>query len=120
MIEDASVGISMLRMVSVVFIPETIVSNIGTDDERVPIPDSPYLRWLRIVPSGHGSHTQYLVQICVDVNYYAKRIPPPLKNQAPVRFYPVLYQMGKFDLFFVYSLSPQITWSQCSSKIHRC
>mmetsp|Transcript_13685 Transcript_13685/g.20013 ORF Transcript_13685/g.20013 Transcript_13685/m.20013 type:complete len:324 (+) Transcript_13685:60-1031(+) len=94
MIEDASIGIAMLRMVSVVFVTETNVDAVGTNNERVPITDSPYLKWLRIIPSGHGSQTQYLVQICVDINYYTKRIPQPLKNQKAIRFYPILYQMG--------------------------
>jgi len=39
-------------------------------------------------------NTQYLVEICVDANFYAQRIPAPLKNQQTVRFYPILYQMG--------------------------
>eukprot|EP00557_Chaetoceros_sp_GSL56_P012218 CAMPEP_0176484674 /NCGR_PEP_ID=MMETSP0200_2-20121128/4582_1 /TAXON_ID=947934 /ORGANISM="Chaetoceros sp., Strain GSL56" /LENGTH=1308 /DNA_ID=CAMNT_0017881167 /DNA_START=165 /DNA_END=4091 /DNA_ORIENTATION=+ len=95
MIEDAAVGISMLRMVSVVFVTSDSPLNAESATDRcVPIVDSPYLRWLRITPSGYGKDTTYLVEVCVDVNYYAQRIPPSLKNMSPVRFYPILYQMG--------------------------
>jgi hypothetical protein len=95
MIEDASVGISMLRMVSVVFVTTDSQTNTeGGTDRCLPIVDSPYMKWLRITPSGYGKDTTYLVEICVDVNYYAQRIPPALKNSTPVKFYPILYQMG--------------------------
>jgi len=96
MIEDAAVGIAMLRMVSVVFVTETNQVHPNEDDRRVPVTDSQYLRWLRINPSGNGSKTTYLVELGVDVNYYAQRIPSQLKNKTSIRFYPVLYQMGEF------------------------
>ena len=94
MIEDAAVGIAMLRMVSVVFVTENDQVNPSNPDRCFGIVDSPYLKWVRINPSGEGTQTRYLVEICVDVNYYAQRIPTALKNQSQVRFYPVLYQMG--------------------------
>lgn len=94
MIEDASVGIAMLRMVSLVFVTENNQVNPAAKDRRVPITDSPYLMWLRINPSGEGLNKRFLVELCVDVNYYTQRIPPPLKNHNEIRFYPVLYQMG--------------------------
>mmetsp|Transcript_17287 Transcript_17287/g.25857 ORF Transcript_17287/g.25857 Transcript_17287/m.25857 type:complete len:1239 (-) Transcript_17287:909-4625(-) len=94
MIEDAAVGIAMLRMVSVVFVTENNQVNPNNVDRCFGIVDSPYLKWVRINPSGEGTQTRYLVEICVDVNYYAQRIPTALKNQTQVRFYPVLYQMG--------------------------
>jgi hypothetical protein len=94
MIEDAAVGIAMLRMVSVVFVTTDHQVNPESTDRCVPIVDSPYMRWLRINPSGYGKDTTYLVELCVDVNYYAQRIPPGLKNMTPVKFYPILYQMG--------------------------
>eukprot|EP00554_Chaetoceros_debilis_P000261 CAMPEP_0194084706 /NCGR_PEP_ID=MMETSP0149-20130528/14552_1 /TAXON_ID=122233 /ORGANISM="Chaetoceros debilis, Strain MM31A-1" /LENGTH=1268 /DNA_ID=CAMNT_0038767435 /DNA_START=399 /DNA_END=4205 /DNA_ORIENTATION=+ len=92
MIEDASVGIAMLRMVSVVIVTEG--GQLGREHDKVQIIDSPYLRWLRITPSGQGSNSKFLVEICVDDNFHAQRIPPPLKNKKAVQFYPVLYEMG--------------------------
>jgi hypothetical protein len=94
MIEDAAVGISMLRMASIVFVTET--NNVGKEKSSscIPVPDSPYIKWVRINPSGNGTQTKYLVEICVDANFYAQKIPSPLKGNTPVRFYPMLYEMG--------------------------
>ena len=66
MIEDACVGISMLRMASIIFVTETNQVNPEKDDGRCDIIDSPYLRWVRITPSGTGSGTRYVVEVCVD------------------------------------------------------
>jgi hypothetical protein len=94
MIEDAAVGIAMLRMVSVVFVTDQSQLFPAKSDRRFGVIDSPYLKWLRINPHGHGSGTKYTIEICVDDNYYAQRIPAALKNNTAVQFYPVLYQMG--------------------------
>jgi hypothetical protein len=49
---------------------------------------------MRIHPSGHGSSAKFLVELCVDKNYYLQRIPDPLRNRSHIEFFPVLYQMG--------------------------
>jgi len=95
MIEDAAVGINMLRMASVVFVTETnVVQGEYTSGSCIPVPDSPYIKWLRINHSDCGTKTKYLVEICVDVNFYAQRIPTVLKGNTAIRFYPMLYEMG--------------------------
>ena len=94
MIEDAAVGIAMLRMTSVVIVTEDNQLYPGNRDRSFGIVDSPYLRWVRINHSGEGKETKYLVEICVDDNYYAQRIPAALQEQTQIRLYPVLYQMG--------------------------
>lgn len=93
MIEDASVGIAMLRMVSVVLVQDD-GGGAAQNPERVAVPNSPYLRWVHLQPSGVGSQTQYVLQVGVDTNYYMQRIPEPLKNGRPVRFYPLLFEVG--------------------------
>jgi len=88
MIEDASTGISMLRMVTI-----QIVETEGPAD-KVLIPNSPYLKWLHMYASGVGSKTQYRITIGVDAHYFQERIPEPLKNGGTVQFYPLLFQVG--------------------------
>ena len=93
MIEDASVGIAMLRMVSMVFVPDGAASS-STQQSRVNIPHSPYLRWINLIPSGVGSATQYRLEIGIDQGYFNQRIPAALRDGCAVRFYPILFQMG--------------------------
>jgi len=103
MIEDASVAISMLRMVNVVLIDDgqdphfTQHLNRQSQLQRVPVPHSPYVRWVHLFPITHqGSHskTQYRLEIGLYSNYYHSRVPDPLKNGTSVRFFPILFQMG--------------------------
>mmetsp|Transcript_25475 Transcript_25475/g.32101 ORF Transcript_25475/g.32101 Transcript_25475/m.32101 type:complete len:360 (+) Transcript_25475:608-1687(+) len=94
MIEDAAVGISMLRMASVMIVTEGNTFDGVNSSSCIPVPDSPYLKWVRINSYGKGTQTRYLVELCVDVNFYAQRVPSSLKNKAAVRFYPMLYEMG--------------------------
>ena len=94
MIEDASVGIAMLRMVSVVLVPDNSGAPNQPGSERVAVPNSPYLKWVQLTPSGVGSKTQYRVEIGMDQQYYMERIPEPLKNGSAVRMYPLLFQVG--------------------------
>ena len=91
MIEDASVGIAMLRMLSVVLVPD---DGSASAPNRVAVPNSPYLKWVTLTPSGVGSNTQYRLEIGMDPQYYMQRIPEPLKNGTAVRMYPLLYQVG--------------------------
>jgi len=96
MIEDASVAIAMLRMVSIVLVQATAHE---LPHRAVPIPSSPYLKWTRIAAmGGDGSARKFILYIGVDPGYYAERIPAPLKNNAPVRLYPILFEVG-VDLF---------------------
>ena len=96
MIEDASVGINMLRMVSVVLVAANERNTAGGENSSscVPVPDSPFVKWVKINHSGHGSKTQYVVEICLDTNFYAQRVPVPLKSGASIKFFPLLYEMG--------------------------
>lgn len=98
---DASVAISMLRMVNVVLVPDNINSGTspGNSNEakRIPVPHSPYVRWVNLdCMTTHGSHskTQYRLKIGLDSAYYQSNIPEPLKNGVQVRFFPVLFQQG--------------------------
>jgi hypothetical protein len=88
MIEDASTGIGMLRMVTM-----QLVETEGPED-KVVIPNSPYLKWLHMSPSGVGSKTQYRLTLGIDPHYYQERISPSLKNGGTVQFYPLLFQVG--------------------------
>ena len=89
MIEDASVAIFMLRMVRIVLMPDN-----GIPSKAVYVPSSPYLKWVNIFASGEGSSRHYLLQIGVDPNYYAERIPNPLQGNAAVQLYPLLFEVG--------------------------
>lgn len=91
MIEDASVGIAMLKNVSV-----KLVSSEDTtcpEGEMVMIPNSPYLKWVHLSASGVGSQTRYRLLVAVDPVYYGRRIPQALKD-GEVSFFPLLIQVG--------------------------
>jgi len=95
MIEDASVGIAMLRMCSVQLIGDDGNGATQTPTKtRVVIPHSPHLKWLQMEATGCGSKTQYKVTIGVDRAFYASNVPEPLRNGKMVRFYPLLFQVG--------------------------
>ncbi len=101
MIEDASVAIEMLRMVRVVLVPDDGVSGTVNNNEssrrRIPVPHSPYVRWVHLAhrsQKGSGQKSVYNLEIGLDQSYYRSRVPEPLKGGAAVRFFPVLYQMG--------------------------
>lgn len=97
MIEDASVAIAMLRMVSVVLVPDDANSIPPPSQQRIPVPHSPFVRWVclnYLTPHGSHSKTQYRLEIGLDPTYYRSRVPDPLKNGQAVRFFPVLFQMG--------------------------
>jgi len=92
MIEDASVAIAMLRMVNIVLVPD---NGQELPDEAVQIPSSPYLKWTKITASGgEGSARRFVLHIGIDAAYYAERVPPPLQNDASVRLYPILFEVG--------------------------
>jgi len=97
MIEDAAVAITMLRMVDVVLVSDSQAPiDLGSAPQRIPVPHSPYVRWVHIYVTPNGSHskTQYRLEIGLDPNYYRSRVPDPLKNGTAVRFFPILFQMG--------------------------
>mmetsp|Transcript_7952 Transcript_7952/g.9073 ORF Transcript_7952/g.9073 Transcript_7952/m.9073 type:complete len:1253 (-) Transcript_7952:248-4006(-) len=89
MIEDASVAIAMLRMVHIILVPDS-----GIPKGAVNVPSSPYLRWTNITSCGEGSARKFEVQIGIDRGYYAERIPTSLQNNASVRLYPILFEVG--------------------------
>jgi hypothetical protein len=96
MIEDASAGIDMLRLVRIVLVPDDgkFISS------RVPSPFSAYLKWIHLsaTPPPPGASPEYVVQIGIVPSYYDQRIPQPLKNGSAVRFYPILFEVG-VDIF---------------------
>ena len=98
MIEDASIAISMLSMVSLVLVSDDANFSTPTNQQqRIPVPHSPYVRWVclnYLTPQGSHSKTQYRLEIGLDSNFYQSRVPDPLKNGQAVRLYPVLFQMG--------------------------
>lgn len=96
-LSDASVAIAMLRMVSVVLLPDDANSIPPPSQQRIPVPHSPFVRWVclnYLTPHGSHSKTQYRLEIGLDPTYYRSRVPDPLKNGQAVRFFPVLFQMG--------------------------
>lgn len=96
MIEDASVGIEMLRNVRVMLAPDDPTT---TNADRVPVVHSQHLRWVHLWSEPDSSHfMQYVLQIGVDPDYFAQRIPQVLKNGATVRFVPLLFEVG-VDIF---------------------
>ena len=90
MIEDASVAISMLRMVRIVLVPD----DSTVTPARVIVPHSPIIKWVHVQPSPNGPTTQYNVQIGLHPHYFEHQIPPCLKNGAGVQLFPVLFQVG--------------------------
>lgn len=87
----------MLRMVSVILVPDNTNSSPPSDQQRVPVTHSPCVRWVclnYLLPYGSHSKTQYRLEIGLDPTYYEARVPDPLKNGQAVRFFPVLFQMG--------------------------
>ena len=93
MIEDASIAISMLRMVSLVLLSDD-QNRCSTSTSIVPVFESPYVRWVDIIPSGSGSTQRYRVEIGLDPQYYIRLVPPPLRDGTLVQIYPVFFQMG--------------------------
>ena len=86
-------------MVNVVLVSDNTNSSHHTPDsnaarQRIPVPYSPYVRWVLLTPYGSHSKTQYRLEIGLDATYYQTRVPGPLRNGAAVRFFPVLFQMG--------------------------
>lgn len=99
MIEDASVGIDMLRMVRIILVPD---DGASSNTSRVPVPHSLYIRWLNLwtaaTQASAGQEIEYILQIGIDPTYFVQRIPPALKNGAVVRLYPILFEVG-VDIF---------------------
>jgi len=60
----------------------------------VPVPYSPYLKWVQLISNGSHSKSQYRLEIGLEPFYYQSRVPEELKNRVPVRFFPVLFQVG--------------------------
>jgi len=90
MIEDAAVGIAMLKNVSV----QLVSTETAAPAESVNIVDSPHLKWIHISTSDTlDSATEFIVKLGIEPQYWKTRVAEPLKRAA-VRFYPLLYQVG--------------------------
>eukprot|EP00977_Amphora_coffeiformis_P019088 scaffold6899_cov183-Amphora_coffeaeformis.AAC.21 len=94
MIEDASVGIDMLKNVQIALVADDGAS--PSTKGRFPIPFSPYLKWIHISTTHQTTDllTEYVVQIGIVPSYYEQRIPGNIKDGAKVRLYPLLFEVG--------------------------
>lgn len=91
MIEDASVGIAMLRMVQILFVPD---DGHSVGSSRVIAPSSPYIKWIELVTSGQNASRQFTLRIGIVPSYHDQRIPAPLRLTTPIRLYPLLFEVG--------------------------
>jgi hypothetical protein len=91
MIEDAFVGIAMLRMVRVVLVRD---DGLPLARSQTLVPASPYVRWIDLKTSGEHATRQFVLQIGLVASYYDQRIPAALRGNAPVQLYPLLFQVG--------------------------
>jgi len=90
MIEDASVGINMLRNVAVQLVP----AESEPDPDSVPVVNSPNIRWIHMSTNNAISKdAQFVLKLGINAEYFSNRVAAPLKSHA-VRFYPLLYQVG--------------------------
>jgi hypothetical protein len=92
MIEDAFVGIAMLRMVKVVLVRDD--GQPLESSSRTPVPSSPYVRWIDLMTSGQYATRQFVLHIGIIPSYYDQRVPPPLRGNVPVQLYPLLFEVG--------------------------
>lgn len=93
MIEDASVGITMLRNVNMII----RLDDGKMDEDKVPVVASPYLKWVKLSASHSGlagTIPEYTLEIGVVSGYYDQRVPQALKNGTPVKLYPLLFEVG--------------------------
>ena len=97
MIEDASVGIEMIRDCEVVL--ETAAGDgVGRDSDinarSVEVDDSEWIKNISVSTRTVKNVSRIRVHVKIEAEVYEKRIPEVLKGDACVRFYPVLFQMG--------------------------
>jgi hypothetical protein len=92
MIEDASVAIGMLRMVTIALV---IDDGVNSHPARVPIPGSRFLKWVELTTSSDGSvHRRFLMRLGLAPSYFSQRIPPSLQSGTAVPIYPLLFEVG--------------------------
>ena len=94
MIEDASIGIDMLKNVQIALVADD--GGSPSTNGRFPIPYSPYLKWVHISTSHQTTDapTEYVVQVGIVPSYYEQRIPGNIRQGAKVRLYPLLFEVG--------------------------
>ena len=95
MIEDASVGIDMLKNVQIILVPDDGASPTSAQ-KRFPVPHSPYLKWVQIKTANQTSDgaTEYMVYLGMSLSYYDQRVPANFKNGTQIRLYPLLFEVG--------------------------
>eukprot|EP00804_Cyclotella_cryptica_P015042 CCRYP_000621-RA/>CCRYP_000621-RA protein AED:0.03 eAED:0.03 QI:138/1/1/1/1/1/6/399/1381 len=93
MIEDASIAVEMLKMVSIVLTPAGKGGVDGLAGQRITVPYSSFVRSICLNANVISAKTQYRLEVELDPSYFENRVPVPLKGTA-VRFVPVLFQMG--------------------------
>ena len=97
MIEDASVGIAMLRRVHIVLSPDD--GKMVAD--RVPVPFSQQLRWIHMWTAQEkpDSSPEFILQVGMERSFFqSNKIPAALKNKSTVTLYPLLFEVG-VDIF---------------------
>lgn len=103
MIEDASVAIDMLNMVSVEFVSESNDSPIARENtgNKIPVFASEFIRWVSLEDGSSAGalfeqqkSTPLVLKVGLDANFYVSSLPPPVQNGALIKFYAVLFEMG--------------------------
>lgn len=98
MIEDAAVGIDMLRRVRVILAPDD--GGFAKNPNRVPVPYSQCINWIHLwtAREREGAPLEFCLQVGIEMSYFTQRIPPPLKNGTAVRLLGTLFEVG-VDIF---------------------
>jgi hypothetical protein len=84
-IEDASVSIAMLRMVSVVLVADDATSV----PDCITVPNLPYLKWLQLTPFGVGSNMHWRLVLIRSITCNVSRS----HSRMVLRFARILYSM---------------------------
>jgi hypothetical protein len=98
MIEDASVGVDMLRRVRVILAPDD--GGFAKNPHRVPVPFSQSIPWIHLWTARErpGAPLEFILQVGIDPTYFTPRVPAPLKNGTAVRLLGTLFEVG-VDIF---------------------
>mmetsp|Transcript_111 Transcript_111/g.127 ORF Transcript_111/g.127 Transcript_111/m.127 type:complete len:1163 (+) Transcript_111:144-3632(+) len=91
MIEDASIGVNMLRNVAV----QLVTAESEPAADSVHVVNSPNIKWVHMMSTDNAinNETQFILKLGINAEYFATRLAGPLKTH-PVRLYPLLYQVG--------------------------
>ena len=93
MMEDASVGVDMLKMVHINLVSS---ESEGNDGDRFAIPGSSRLKWLKLATAGQNADRVFTVSLGVDPTYLQEQIPASLRNNASVRLVPLIFAVDVY------------------------